>query len=159
MTVTNQLKEAFDYLSNRLQFKPEIAIILGSGLGRFSELLSDPQIIPGHEIPHYPKSTVEGHAGNLIVAKLHNKPLIAIQGRSHFYEGYTLSDVVFSVRLMALLGVKTLIVSNASGALNPDFHPGDLMLINDQINFTFQNPLIGKNLDDIGDRFPDMSQP
>ena len=154
-----QLDEAVSFIKNEININAETAVILGSGLGNFKDVLTNTFSIPSNSIPHYPKSTVEGHEGNFIVAYIDSIPIIAIQGRSHFYEGYSLNEVVFSIRILTLLGIKNLIVSNASGALNPTFKPGDLMVITDQINFSFQNPLIGLNLNKIGDRFPDMSEP
>jgi purine-nucleoside phosphorylase len=154
----NDLNESLKYIRSRTDSKPKIGIILGSGLGVFADKLDSLQKISTSEIPHYPKSTVEGHAGNFVFGNWKNVPILAIQGRTHFYEGYPIEKVTYVVRIMAALGIKILMVTNASGAVNPDFSPGDLMLITDQINGMFRNPLIGP-LKYGGDRFPDMSNP
>ena len=152
----NHLNESVQYIQSLTNIKPELGIILGSGLGIFADKLSIDKKIPTTEIPHYPKSTVEGHAGNFVFGHWKNIPVLAIQGRTHFYEGYPIEKVTYVIRIMAALGVKTLIVTNASGGVNPNFVPGDLMLITDHINGMFRNPLIGP-LKYGGDRFPDMS--
>ena len=151
-----KIGEALAVLQPRLREKPRVAIILGSGLGRFSDLIPDATQIDTAEIPHYPHSTVPGHAGRWFVGRLGRLPVVAVQGRVHFYEGYTLAQVTFPVHLLASLGVETLIVTTASGGLNPGFAAGDLMLITDQLNFTFSNPLVGRPEDQLGPRFPDM---
>ncbi len=151
------IKETSEFLLGLTDIKPEIAIILGTGLG---ELINDIEIINKidyRDIPNFPLSTVDGHQGVLIFGKLSGKNVLAMQGRFHFYEGYSLKEVTFPVRVMHEMGIETLFVSNASGGLNPDFRIGDLMMITDHINMFGQNPLIGPNQDELGPRFPDMS--
>ncbi|MDQ0339159.1 purine-nucleoside phosphorylase [Caldalkalibacillus uzonensis] len=150
--------QAVDYLQEKLNIKPEIGLILGSGLGVLAAEIENPVKIPYSEIPGFPESTVAGHAGQLVAGKLEGRPVLAMQGRFHYYEGYDLQLVTLPVRVMKKLGVAKLVVTNAAGGINPDFSPGDLMLIESHINFTFQNPLIGPNDDELGPRFPDMSQ-
>jgi len=152
------IKESANFIIQKTNFNPEIGIILGTGLG---ELVSEIEIqhsIPYNEIPHFPLSTVEGHSGRLILGTLGGKNVVAMQGRFHFYEGYSMEKVTFPVRVMKFLGIKNLILSNASGGVNPDYEVGDLMILEDHICL-IQNPLIGANLDELGPRFPDMSQP
>ncbi|NLW40228.1 MAG: purine-nucleoside phosphorylase [Tissierellia bacterium] len=153
-----KLKNSIDFIKGKVEFDPEIGIILGSGLGDLGEKIEDPLIFKYEDIPNFPKSTVEGHKGQLILGKLGNKNVVAMQGRFHYYEGYSLMDVVFPVRVMIGLGIETLIVTNAAGGIDESFTPGDLMIIEDHINITGQNPLIGKNFDELGPRFPDMSK-
>jgi purine-nucleoside phosphorylase len=141
-----------------LNFSPEIGIILGTGLGGLVKEISVEFVLPYEEIPNFPVSTVEGHSGKLIFGMLGGKKVVAMQGRFHYYEGYTMEQVVFPVRVMKHLGIKTLFLSNASGGVNPDFEIGEIMIINDHINL-FPNPLIGKNHNELGTRFPDMSEP
>ena len=151
--------EAASYISERATVKPQIAIILGSGLGELAnEVVSERVEIPYEEIPHFPESTVAGHAGKLIIGKIYDKNVIVMQGRFHYYEGYELSEVTFPVRVFALLGVTDLIVSNAAGGINKKFVPTDLMLITDHINISNISPLRGKNEEMFGDRFPNMSE-
>lgn len=151
-----QLNEALTHIKRYSALEPKAGLILGSGLGDFADTLQDKVKIPTTEIPHYPPSTVEGHEGFLVFGKHAGIPLIAVQGRTHFYEGYPLQKVTFVIRIMEALGIRVLLVTNAAGAINPLFEPGDLMLITDQVNFLFNNPLIGINEFD-GPRFPDMS--
>ncbi len=139
-------------------YKAEIAIILGTGLGGLVNEIEIYYKISYNDIPNFPVSTVEGHAGNLIFGKLQNKKVVAMQGRFHYYEGYSMKEITFPVRVFKALGIELLFVSNASGGLNPDFKVGDLMLITDHINLFGTNPLIGKNIDELGPRFPDMSE-
>lgn len=139
-------------------FLPEIGIILGTGLGGLVKEIETQFVIPYEEIPNFPVSTVEGHSGKLIFGLLGGKKVVAMQGRFHFYEGYSMEQVVMPVRVMKLLGIKMLFLSNASGGMNPDFEIGEIMIINDHINL-FPNPLIGKNYSAFGTRFPDMSEP
>jgi len=148
------------YIKNRIgDFEPEVGIILGTGLGGLvSEIEVEKQLMYSN-IPDFPMSTLEFHAGKLIFGTLQGKKVVAMQGRLHFYEGYTMQQITFPVRVMKMLGIKTLFVSNASGALNPAFRKGDLMVIDDHINLQPMNPLIGRNDDELGPRFPDMSQP
>lgn len=154
-----ELKEAKDFLETQVSKFPSIGIILGSGLGNFAAELSDTVEIPTKDIPHYPVSTVSGHAGKWVFGKVSGKYVLAMKGRVHFYEGYPMRRVVFPAHLMAEIGIRTLLVTNASGGINPLFRPGDLMLIEDHLNFFFTNPLIGKEESEFGPRFPDMSHP
>lgn len=152
--------EAVEYLSQEIgDFKPEYLLILGTGLGQLAEEIDVLKAIEYDQIPHFPVSTVESHHGRLLFGHLGGKPVVAMQGRFHYYEGYTMQEIVFPVRVTRNLGVQTLIVSNACGGLNPNFQRGDIMLINDHINFLGDNPLIGPNDDELGPRFPDMSEP
>ncbi|MBT7620499.1 MAG: purine-nucleoside phosphorylase [Flavobacteriales bacterium] len=151
------IKETASFISNKTKFNPEIGIILGTGLGGLVSEIDIQHSIPYNEIPNFPVSTVEGHSGRLIFGTLGNKNVVAMQGRFHFYEGYTMEKVTFPVRVMNLLGIKNLIVSNASGGVNPDYEVGDLMIIEDHICL-IPNPLIGENIDELGPRFPDMSE-
>ena len=157
MIKTEQYREAAAYLASRIEGNPETAIILGSGLGSFADQIIDPIVIPYVEIPHFMKSTATGHKGNFICGKLGDKQVLAMQGRFHYYEGYTMQQVTFPVRVMRELGIKTLFVSNASGGTNADFEIGDLMIITDHINYFPEHPLRGKNIP-YGPRFPDMSE-
>jgi purine-nucleoside phosphorylase len=157
--ITSQLKKAVDFIRSKTEEIPKVGIILGSGLGSFAEELKNKTVIATSTIPHYPVSTVEGHAGKLVFGELDRVKVLALQGRVHAYEGYSLAQVTFPVHLIAELGVRNLIVTNAAGGLNPNFRPGDLMLIVDHINLMFDNPLFGKNEPKLGPRFPDMTQP
>lgn len=160
MLLKEQIKESLDFLKSQVSEIPRVAVILGSGLGKFAESLQDQAIvIPTVDIPHYPKSTVPGHRGRWVIGRVGGVQTLAVQGRIHHYEGYSLQQVTFPVHLMASLGVKTLIVTTSCGGLNPQFHPGDLMLITDHLNLGFGNPLIGKPENQLGPRFPDMSHP
>jgi len=154
-----KIKATSNYILERTKFKTEIAIILGTGLGGLVKEIEIEHTIPYSEIPHFPVSTVEGHKGQLIFGLLGGKRVIAMQGRFHFYEGYSMKEVTFPVRVMKAIGIKTLFVSNASGGLNPKFRVGDVMMINDHINMFGDNPLMGPNIKELGPRFPDMSQP
>jgi len=151
-----KIHEAVQFIESKMKEPPRVAIVLGSGLGRFSESIEEPVVIATADIPHYPRSTVPGHAGRWFFGRIGSVPVIAVQGRVHYYEGYALQQVTFPVHLLASLGIETLILTTASGGLNPAFRPGDLMVITDQLNFTFNNPLIGKPDDQLGPRFPDM---
>lgn len=153
-----RLAEARHYLSERVSALPELGIILGSGLGAFADLVEEPVIIPYSEIPHFPVSTVEGHAGRLVFGKVLGRPIVVMQGRFHYYEGYNMQEVTFPVRVMQVLGVTGLIVTNAAGGVNTSFRPGDLILIKDHINMMGENPLRGANLSSLGPRFPDLSE-
>jgi purine-nucleoside phosphorylase len=158
-SIPNQgYQEAAQYVQSKIKATPEIGLILGSGLGILAEEITNPIKIPYHEIPGFPESTVEGHAGQLVIGDLEGKQVIAMQGRFHFYEGYSLDLVTLPVRMMKRLGVKNVVVTNAAGGINTDFAAGDLMIIEDQINFMFKNPLTGPNDSELGVRFPDMSQ-
>lgn len=153
----NRILEAAGYIRKIAgDINPEVGIILGSGLGRLADDISDAVIIPYRDIPNFPVSTATGHKGNFIIGKLGGRSVIAMQGRFHFYEGYDMEKIALPVRTMKLLGIEYLLVSNAAGSCNPDIKRGDLMIIRDHIN-TIPNPLIGKNMDDFGTRFPDMT--
>jgi purine-nucleoside phosphorylase len=150
-----------DEIRARITIVPEIGLILGSGLGALSESIQDPTIIPYHDLPGWPISTVEGHAGELVIGTLESKNVLVMNGRIHYYEGYEMSQVTLPIRVMQRLGIKILIVTNAAGGVNQDFIPGNPMLITDHINFLGMagvNPLRGPNMDEFGVRFPDMSQ-
>ena len=153
------IKSTAAFLSEKTQCNPEIGVILGTGLGGLVNEIDASHVIPYEDIPNFPVSTVEGHSGQLIFGKLGGKDVVAMKGRFHFYEGYHMNQVVFPVRVMKFLGVKTLFVSNASGGVNPDFEIGEIMIMNDHINLFPTNPLIGPNIDELGPRFPDMSEP
>lgn len=154
-------EEAADFIKSRTVHRPRIGLILGSGLNSLAEAVQSADVIPYTEIPHFVKPTVEGHAGQLVLGNLAGAPVIVMQGRVHYYEGHPMQLVVFPVRVMQVMGVEILIVTNAAGGINPAFHPGDLMLISDHINLmgmTGNNPLFGPNDPTLGPRFPDMSQ-
>lgn len=152
-----KIQETATYLKGKISTHPETAIILGTGLGSLVHQITDKYEIDYKDIPHFPLSTVEGHSGKLIFGKLGDKDIMAMQGRFHYYEGYSMKEVTFPVRVMHALGIKTLFVSNAAGGMNPDFEIGDLMVITDHINFFPEHPLRGKNIP-YGPRFPDMSE-
>lgn len=151
-----KINEAVVYLQSLIAAKPQVGIVLGSGLGRLADKIEHPLVVPYNEIPHFRKSTAQGHKGNLIFGVLGGKQVVAMQGRFHYYEGYTMQEVTFPVRVMARLGVSQLFVSNAAGAVNPDYRVGDLMIITDHVNL-LPNPLIGPNMEEFGPRFPDMT--
>ena len=157
MDLSNQFNITANFILENTKYKPEIGLILGSGLGSLADSIENPEFYPYEDLPHFPTSTVEGHAGRLIIGMLNGKCVVAMQGRFHYYEGYSLNEVTFPVRVMKLIGVNKLIVTNAAGSVNVNYKPGDLMLITDHINFSGDNPLIGKNLEEFGPRFPDMS--
>ncbi|MEW6623802.1 MAG: purine-nucleoside phosphorylase [Bacillota bacterium] len=157
MALADLLNETVGYLRQNTVEKPEIGLVLGSGLGILAEKITKKQAVSYAEIPNFPVSTVEGHQGQLVFGTISNKSVVAMQGRFHFYEGYSLAQVTYPIRVMKLLGVKTLIVTNAAGGINLNFKPGDLMLISDHINLLGSNPLIGENIPELGPRFPDMS--
>ena len=152
-----RIQETADFLKSKMHTHPETAIILGTGLGSLVNEITDKYEIGYETIPNFPVSTVEGHSGKLIFGKLGNKDIMAMQGRFHFYEGYSMKEVTFPIRVMKELGIKTLFVSNAAGGMNPAFEIGDLMIITDHINFFPEHPLRGKNIP-YGPRFPDMSE-
>ena len=157
-----QIDEICTTIKQRITVKPDYAIILGSGLGPLADSVINQQVILSTELPYWPQSTVQGHTGRLVFGELEAKPVMVLQGRVHYYEGYPMDQVVLPVRVMQRLGIKTLIVTNAAGAINPDYIPGDLMLITDHIGLIGMaglNPLRGPNIDEFGPRFPDMSQP
>lgn len=151
--------EAIAFIQGETDFQPEYLLILGTGLGQLAEEIEPVHSISYSDIPHFPVSTVESHEGRLLFGKLGGKNVVAMQGRFHYYEGYTMQQIAFPVRVAKFLGAQTLIVSNACGGLNANFCRGDIMLINDHINFLGDNPLIGPNDDELGPRFPDMSEP
>lgn len=154
-----EIKSTATYLNERIDHQPEFGIILGTGLGGLVSEIEIQHQFSYEDIPNFPVSTVEGHSGNLIFGKLGNKQVVAMQGRFHYYEGYSMQEVVFPVRVMKFLGIKHLFVSNASGGVNPDYSIGDLMIQDDHINLFPANPLTGPNLNELGPRFPDMSEP
>ncbi|AFM01187.1 MULTISPECIES: purine-nucleoside phosphorylase [Desulfitobacterium] len=154
----DKLSETRRYIIEKINMEPQMGIILGSGLGGFVELIEDKVSIPYQEIPNFPVSTVEGHKGQLVFGKVLGKPVVAMQGRFHFYEGYPMQEVTFPVRVMQVLGVSGLIVTNAAGGINPAYRPGDLVLLKDHINMMGDNPLRGANLSNLGPRFPDLSE-
>lgn len=151
-------KQTTDFLASKMAESPRIGLITGTGLGSVTERMTIDFRIPYDKIPNFPQSTVEGHKGMLVVGKLAGKPIIALEGRFHIYEGYSPREVTFPIRVMAMLGVKNLLISSAAGGLNPQFETGDLMIVTDHINLTGTNPLIGPNLETFGVRFPDMTQ-
>jgi purine-nucleoside phosphorylase len=154
------IQNTTDYIKKRIgDFEPEVGIILGTGLGALVNEIEVEKQLMYSNIPDFPMSTLEFHSGKLIFGTLGGKKVIAMQGRLHYYEGYTMQQITFPVRVMKMLGIKTLFVSNASGSLNPDFKKGDLMIIEDHINLQPMNPLIGRNDVELGPRFPDMSEP
>lgn len=156
-----QINEVADFLRARMNVKPRVALILGSGLNALAASVVSPEIIPFHNIPHWPVSTVLGHSGQLVLGTLENQPVFVMQGRVHYYEGYTMAQVTMPIRVMQKLGIEFLVVTNAAGGINPGFAPGDVMLITDHLNLAGMsglNPLIGPNLEEFGPRFPDMSQ-
>ncbi len=152
-----KIKETAEYIKSKTDSKPQIGIILGTGLGGLVDDIEVDYVLPYKDIPNFPVSTVKGHKSRLIFGKVNGINIVAMQGRFHYYEGYTMQQVTFPVRVLKLLGIKTLIVSNASGGVNPDFEVGDIMFITDHINL-MPNPLIGPNIDELGPRFPDMSE-
>jgi purine-nucleoside phosphorylase len=154
-----QIDAAADFIRARIGALPKIGLVLGSGLGGLADRVEDAVVIPFKEIPNWPVSTIQGHAGRLLIGSLFGKTTMVMQGRIHYYEGYSMGQVTFPIRVMNRLGVSTLILTNAAGAISPDFEPGDVMLITDHINMAGLNPLRGPNLNEFGERFPDMSQP
>lgn len=154
----NMIKEAADYISAQTKITPKVGLILGSGLGVLADHLQDAVSIAYRDIPYFPVSTVEGHAGELMIGSLNGTAVVLMKGRFHMYEGYGPEMTAFPVRVMKELGVSALLVTNAAGGINTSFHPGDLMLISDHLNMTGTNPLIGPNDAALGARFPDMSQ-
>jgi purine-nucleoside phosphorylase len=152
-----KFNESADYIRSKTRINPSVGIILGTGLGGLVNEINIVDEIPYEDIPNFPVSTVKGHSGKLIFGELGGKKVMAMQGRFHYYEGYTLQEVTFPVRVMKIMGIENLFVSNASGGVNPDFEIGEIMIQNDHINLFPSNPLIGKNIDELGTRFPDMS--
>jgi len=156
-TTNPKITEAASFLRERIKKKPLIGMITGTGLAQLTDTMDIDQNIPYEQIPHFPKSTVAGHAGILLSGTIAGKPILAMQGRFHIYEGYTIYEITFPVRVMANLGVRYLLISSAAGGLNPHFKPGELMLVTDHINLTGNNPLIGRNLEQSGSTFIDMT--
>ena len=156
-----QIDEAADFIRERTSYRPRVGMILGSGLNALADSVTNPTIIPYGEIPNWPVSTVHGHAGRLVIGELEGQIVFVMQGRIHFYEGYSMSQITLPVRVMLRLGLAMMFVTNAAGGVNPVFAPGDVMLITDNFNLigmTGANPLMGPNIDELGPRFPDMSQ-
>ena len=157
MSLVERLDEAAGVVRGRTALRPSIGVVLGSGLGAFADALEDAVAVPFGEIPHFPASTVVGHSGALVVGRSRGVPVAVMKGRVHFYEGYSLDEVVFPVRVLGRLGVKTLVLTNAAGAINSAFAPGDLMVIEDHLDL-LGNPLLGPNEEALGPRFPDLSE-
>ncbi|AKG04370.1 purine-nucleoside phosphorylase [Salimicrobium jeotgali] len=155
---TEAVKEAAAFIEGKLDKTPAVGLILGSGLGVLADEITNPVTIPYKDVPHFPESTVSGHKGQLVIGELEGKQVIAMQGRFHYYEGYTMKEVTFPVRVMKSLGISDLFVTNAAGGINESYEPGQLMIIKDHINQMGDNPLIGPNDDSMGVRFPDMSE-
>ena len=156
-----QFDAAANLIRSRSVYRPEVALILGSGLGSLADAIENPIKIPYNELPHWPVSTVVGHVGQLVLGQLQGQPVVVMQGRAHYYEGYSMAQITLPVRVMQRLGVRILIVTNAAGGVNPDFEPGELMMLTDHLNLIGMaglSPLRGPNLDELGPRFPDMSR-
>lgn len=156
--VYEKLKKCYETVEKKITFKPELALILGSGLGEFCSTMDVKETLPYGEIPGFPTSTVLGHKGQFVFGYSGKVPIVAMQGRVHYYEGYPVTDVVLPTRLMRMMGADTLFLTNAAGGINPSFHAGDFMLITDQISSLVPSPLIGVNIEELGTRFPDMSE-
>ena len=157
MELTAKITAAAEHLKTHVALQPTIGLVLGSGLGDYADTLEDRICIPFADIPNFPLPTIEGHAGALVFGRKHGKTVVMLQGRIHYYEGLSMGEITLPIRVLAALGVKQLVLTNAAGGVNTSFHPGDLMLIADHINYSGMNPLIGPNLDAFGPRFPDMS--
>jgi len=157
VSLARRLEEAVAFVLGRTPLRPAIGVVLGSGLGAFADALEDAVAVPFDDIPHFPAATVVGHGGALVVGRSRGVPVAVMKGRVHFYEGYSLDQVVFPVRVLGRLGVSTVVFTNAAGAINPSFAPGDLMVIEDHLNL-LGSPLLGPNEDALGPRFPDMSE-
>lgn len=155
--VYEKLLKCYESVRRKIDFHPEIALVLGSGLGNYAESINVVATLPYNEIEEFPVSTVEGHKGRFIFGYIENVPVVCMQGRVHYYEGYPMTDVVLPIRLMKMMGAKVLFLTNAAGGLNYDFQPGDFMMITDHIMNFVPSPLIGKNIEELGARFPDMS--
>lgn len=154
-----KIEETLDFIWRKTGYRPKIAVILGSGLGSFAEKLKDINEVKYEAIPNFPVSTVEGHEGKLIFGKLGGKEVVIMQGRFHYYEGYTMRELTYPLYVMKKMGIEKAVITNAAGGINSSFEPGDLMIIEDHINLMGTNPLIGENSEEFGVRFPDMSQP
>lgn len=155
----DQVKESADYISSKINAKADFALILGSGLGKIVDIMESKEIVPYKEIPNFPQSSVAGHAGNLVFGNIGDTRIMALQGRFHYYEGFSMKEVAYPVYAMKLLEIDKMIVTNACGGINETFHPGDMMIIDDFINSVCVNPLMGANDERFGPRFPDMSEP
>lgn len=153
----NELNQSVDFIKSKISIEPKIGIVLGSGLNNMAEEIKDPVYIDYKDIPHFVASTAPGHRGRFVIGTLEGKPVICMQGRLHYYEGHSLKDVTYPIRVMKMLGIENLVLTNACGGINKSFNVGDLMLIDDHINFLGTNPLIGKNIEELGPRFCDMS--
>lgn len=151
-----KIHEAAQFIQSKIGKKPKIGIVLGSGLGIYVDQIQNKTVVSYDDIPHFKKTSVEGHSGALIAGEVHGVPVVALQGRIHAYEGYPMEEIVLPVRTMAMLGIEYLFLTNASGGINADFHPGDLVTISDHINLSGRNPLVGPNIAELGPRFPDM---
>lgn len=151
-----KIAQAAKYINDKISLKPTVALVLGSGLGKFAEELKNPVYIPYGDIPHFPVSTVKGHAGRLVIGEASGKQVVAMQGRFHYYEGYSMKEITFPMRVMMAIGAESLIITNACGGLNRNFKVGDLMIMTDHMNYMGGNPLIGPNDDEMGTRFPPM---
>ncbi len=158
-SLIEQLNETVAFIRKQHSIPPQVGIVLGSGLGNFLNEIKIEASISYEDIPHFPVATVDGHQGKLVFGELNNRKVIAMAGRFHYYEGYSAQDVIYPIRVMKLLGIETLLLSNAAGGVNTSFKVGDLMIINDHISMSIVNPLIGKNEDILGPRFPDLSEP
>jgi purine-nucleoside phosphorylase len=158
MTLQDRLQQTLSFLKTKTQFKPQVGVVLGSGLGEFVSDIEVEAKIPFHEIPHFGVASVEGHSGNLIFGKVSGKNIVALQGRLHYYEGHSMDTVVYPTRVMALLGIEKLILTNSAGGLGDKMQSGDFMIIEDHINFFGTNPLMGPNIKELGPRFPDMTE-
>ena len=157
-----QIDQARDVVAGKIHIQPKIGLILGSGLGELAEQVENADVIPYNQLPHWPQPTIQGHKGRLVVGTLEKQPILVMQGRTHYYEGPTMGQITFPIRVMQRLGIQILIITNAAGAIHPEYVPGDVMMLTDHINLvgmTGLNPLRGPNLDVFGERFPDMSQP
>ena len=159
MLVYDKIFKTSEYLKNKIVKPPQICIVLGSGLGALADNIENKQTMSYSDIPNWPLSTVSGHNGRLIFGMLQGHNVVVMQGRVHYYEGYNMEEVTFPIRVLGVLGIKVLVLTNASGGISPDLKPGDIVAIQDHINFMATNPLIGKNLDEFGTRFPDMTHP
>ena len=154
-----KIEETIDFINRKTGYRPKIAIILGSGLGQLCGHITDRNVINYKDIPNFPVSTVSGHDGNMIFGKCSGKEIVVMQGRFHYYEGYSMKELTYPIYILKKLGIEKIIITNAAGGINREYIPGDLMIIEDHINLMGTNPLIGKNHDEFGKRFPDMSEP
>lgn len=153
-----KIKEAVQFIQSKTQVRPQIGVILGSGLGSIAQKVENAQVIPYSEIPHFHGTAVDGHAGKMVIGQFNGVPTVFLQGRFHVYEGHTMEEVAFPTRVICALGIQTVVLTNASGAVNTRFRPGDIMVIEDHLNLTGDNPLKGPNLSELGPRFPDMTE-